>query len=82
MRFLIPQAVMQSAQRFPDEEAIRFSSRSLTYSELDSHSNSLARVLKEQGVQRGDRVGRSNDKQSTIWLHARDDRQPESKPDT
>jgi amino acid adenylation domain-containing protein len=57
MRYLLPQAVTQSADRFPDSEAIRFQGQSLTYEELDTRSNSLARVLVEQGVSRGDRVG-------------------------
>lgn len=57
MRYLLPQAVTQSADRFPDREAIRFFGQSLTYEELDRRSNNLARALLEQGVGRGDRVG-------------------------
>lgn len=57
MRYLLPQAVTQSADRFPDRVAIRYSGHGLTYEELDSSSNSLARALLERGVRRGDRVG-------------------------
>ena len=57
MLYLIPQAISQSANRFPDREAIRHSSQSLTYTQLECRSNSLARTLINQGVARGDRVG-------------------------
>jgi amino acid adenylation domain-containing protein len=57
MRFLLHHSVTQSAERFPDHEAIRFSSQSLTYAELESRTNRLAQVLIEQGLGRGDRVG-------------------------
>ena len=57
MRFLLPHGITQAANRFPDREAIRFSSHIQTYAELESQSNQLARVLIDQGVQRGDRVG-------------------------
>ncbi len=36
---------------------MRFSGKSLSYAELESRTNSLARLLIEQGVRRGDRVG-------------------------
>jgi amino acid adenylation domain-containing protein len=55
--FLLPQAVTYAAERSPDHEAIRFQSHALTYEELEHRSNSLARVLIEEGVVRGDRVG-------------------------
>jgi L-proline---[L-prolyl-carrier protein] ligase len=57
MRYLLPQAVTQAANQFPDREAIRFLGQSLTYEELDRRSNNLARALLEQGVNHGDRVG-------------------------
>lgn len=57
MRYLIPQAVTQSAERNPDQQAIRISGQSLTYAELERRSNSLARTLVEDGLQRGERVG-------------------------
>ena len=57
MVFLLPQAVTRSAERVPDQEAVRFAGQSLTYEELAAKSNSLAHVLLEIGVGRGDRVG-------------------------
>lgn len=56
-RFLIPHIIDHSAERYPDRQAVRFSAASLTYQELVARANKLARVLKEQGVARGDRVG-------------------------
>ncbi|MGB0388054.1 MAG: amino acid adenylation domain-containing protein [Ardenticatenaceae bacterium] len=69
MVFLLPQAVDRAAERFPEREAVRFSSvssrsgsgasrnQSLSYAQLAERSNRLARVLVEEGVKRGDRVG-------------------------
>ncbi len=57
MRYLISQAVTQTAERHPDRPAVCFSRQCLTYGELEARSNSLARLLQEQGLQRGDRVG-------------------------
>ena len=55
--FLLSHAVTTWAERTPDREAVRFSGKSLTYAELESQTNQLARVLRDQGVRRGDRVG-------------------------
>ena len=57
MLYVLPQAIDNAAGRSPDKEAIRCSGKSLTYEELALRSSSLARVLREQGVRRGDRVG-------------------------
>ena len=57
MLYVLPQAVDNAASRFPDKDAIRCFGKSLTYGELALRSGSLARVLKEHGVRRGDRVG-------------------------
>lgn len=57
MRYLLSQAVSDWAVRAPNNLAIRFAGQSLTYQQLDSKSNSLGRVLRENGLQRGDRVG-------------------------
>ena len=56
-RFLLPDAIDSAADRCPDRPAVRFSSQALTYGELATRANSLARTLREQGVGRGDRVG-------------------------
>jgi L-proline---[L-prolyl-carrier protein] ligase len=57
MLYLLPQAIDSTADRSPEKEAIRFLGKGLTYEQLALRSGSLARVLREQGVKRGDRVG-------------------------
>lgn len=57
MLFLLPQAVDNAAEKVPEHLAFRFSGQSLTYGELARRSNGMARLLLEQGVKRGDRVG-------------------------
>lgn len=56
-RFLLTHAVTAGAERSPEKEAVRFSGKGLSYAELEMRTNSLARLLIEQGVSRGDRVG-------------------------
>jgi amino acid adenylation domain-containing protein len=57
MLYLLHQAVDHAAARSPDHPGIRFGGRQLSYAELAARSDRLARVLAEQGVRRGDRVG-------------------------
>lgn len=57
MDSLIPNTIRHHALSRPEHTAIRFLDQSLSYAELDSRSNQLARVLIEQGVGRHDRVG-------------------------
>jgi len=57
MLYLLPQAIDNTANQSPNKEAIRCFGKSLTYEELVLQSSSVARVLREQGVKRGDRVG-------------------------
>ncbi|MEM1168639.1 MAG: amino acid adenylation domain-containing protein [Cyanobacteria bacterium P01_H01_bin.35] len=57
MIYLIPHAIDRSAEQFPEQEAFRFESKSLTYANLVSQSNSLANFVRTQGVERGDRIG-------------------------
>jgi amino acid adenylation domain-containing protein len=54
---LLPQAVDYAAERFPDREAVRYFDNSISYADLATKTNCLARFLYEQGVRRGDRVG-------------------------
>jgi len=56
-RFLLPDAIDNAAERYPERQAVRFSSQGLTYAELVTRANSVARTLREQGICRGDRVG-------------------------
>lgn len=55
--YLLPQLLDEAAERFPERQALRFSGQSLTYEELASRSSSLARLLIQQGVSKGDCVG-------------------------
>jgi len=57
MEYLLQHLLINSAARHPHREAVRFNGAGLTYEELDRLSNQVARVLRSQGVQRGDRVG-------------------------
>ncbi len=57
MLYLLPQSITNSAERRPDRPAVCFSSQCLSFSELEARSNSLARLLLEQGLRRGERVG-------------------------
>lgn len=56
MLYLITQAVDRAAQRGPERIAVSFAGASMTYGELFSRSNQLARALKAEGVRKGDRV--------------------------
>lgn len=56
-RFLLFHAIDQAAEAFPQHEAVRVGSHSLSYQELAERSNQLAHTLIGQGVGRGDRVG-------------------------
>ena len=62
MIYLLHQALDRSAERYPDHPAMRFNGRGLTYREMAEKTNQLARLLVEQGVCKGDRVGVFMDK--------------------
>jgi long-chain acyl-CoA synthetase len=49
--------VTASAARAPDSAAVRLGEAELTYAELDERSARLATLLRERGMERGDRVG-------------------------
>jgi long-chain acyl-CoA synthetase len=49
--------VTESAAQVPDSPAIRLGDVELTYAELDERSARMATVLRERGLQPGDRVG-------------------------
>lgn len=71
MQYLLTQAVSRAADTGPENEAVRFSSSSLSYAELEQKSNSLARTLLLNGLKRGDRVGIYMNKslESAIAIH-------------
>jgi amino acid adenylation domain-containing protein len=56
MEFLLQHLLTNSAARYPAREAVRMNGASLTYQELDKLSNQVARILRQNGVERGDRV--------------------------
>lgn len=54
----IPSLFAESARRNPDNVAVVYDGRSLTYRELDSITDALAAELIDRfGIRRGDRVG-------------------------
>jgi len=57
MAYLLQQLLTASARRDPDKEVALCRARALTYQELDETSDRLAGVLRESGIERGDRVG-------------------------
>ena len=61
MIYTLPQIIKDRAQVLPNKVAFQFDEQSLTYGELWSKMNQLARALQANGVLRGDRVG--------IYLH-------------
>jgi len=57
MPYLLQQLLTNSAGRHPSNEAVVDKEATLTYRELDEFSNQLAYTLRENGVEKGDRVG-------------------------
>ena len=57
MAYLLHQLLIDSAAQRPDQEAVVFENRCITYRELDALSNRLAHALRSGGVTPGDRVG-------------------------
>lgn len=57
MAYLLHHLLTESAARLPDKEAVRFEGQGLTYAQLDTLTNKLARALCAVGVRPGDRVG-------------------------
>lgn len=57
MSYLVHQLLENSAQQYPDKEAVVYKDNSVTYRELDAVSNQLAWTLRNNGIEKGDRVG-------------------------
>jgi amino acid adenylation domain-containing protein len=57
MSYLLQQLLTKSAKDYPEKEAVLHKSRSITYEQLETLSNQLAWVLRNRGIERGDRVG-------------------------
>ncbi|MEO1373523.1 MAG: amino acid adenylation domain-containing protein [Cyanobacteria bacterium J06635_10] len=57
MSYLVHQLLENSAQQYPDKDAVVYKDNSVTYRELDAFSNQLAWILRNNGIEKGDRVG-------------------------
>ncbi len=57
MLYLLPQTIDRTAEDASDRDAFCIPGHSLTYGELVERSTQLAKLLAEDGVRRGDRVG-------------------------
>jgi len=56
MSFLLQELLTKQAELFAERTAVVMGREHLTYSELEAASNQLARLLKDSGCERGDRV--------------------------
>jgi len=56
-RVNVGQLLTNAARRFPEQPAVSWGDRTLSYAELDRRTNALANGLVSLGVRRGDRVG-------------------------
>jgi acyl-CoA synthetase (AMP-forming)/AMP-acid ligase II len=56
MRSLLQHWVTEQAERRPDATALVMNEERVTHSQLEESSNRLARLLKEAGCKKGDRV--------------------------
>jgi amino acid adenylation domain-containing protein len=57
MAYLLQQLLTKSAKAYPHKPAVWARGRSITYRELDERSNQLAQLLRQRGLEKGDRVG-------------------------
>src|SRR5262245_57865442 len=54
---LLHETVRYQAERAPDAPAAVFKEQRVTYRELEEQSNQIARILKAEQCQQGDRIG-------------------------
>ena len=52
----IPEALTRSAQKFPNNTALNYMGKKITYPQLDKLVNRFARALLDLGIQPGDKV--------------------------
>src|SRR3984893_9952724 len=57
MAYILQQLLSKSAKAYPEKPAVWARGKSITYRELDERSNQLAHLLRQRGIQKGDRVG-------------------------
>jgi len=55
-RITISEALTRSAQNFPDQTALNYMGKRISYREFDQRVNQFVRVLQSLGVRRGDKV--------------------------
>ena len=55
-RWVIADMIRRSAYHFPDKPALIFQNQTLTYAELEAHTNRVAHALRDLGVTKYDRV--------------------------
>jgi amino acid adenylation domain-containing protein len=72
MGYLLQHMLRDSASRQPDAPAVLYRDETLTYGELERHSDALAHALRRHGVRRGDRVAIYMEKSpgSLLAIHA------------
>lgn len=57
MIYLLHQGLAASAERYPEHPLVRFKGQSFSYADIHQRSTQLAHFLREQGIQRHDRIG-------------------------
>ncbi|MDN5205422.1 amino acid adenylation domain-containing protein [Fulvivirgaceae bacterium BMA10] len=57
MDYLLQDLLIESAEKYPEKDAVVFGEEKVSYAELDLLTNKVANVLIGQGIKRGDRVG-------------------------
>src|ERR1700723_4620058 len=57
MAYVLQQLLSKSTKAYPEKPAVWARGKSITYRELDERSNQLAHLLRQRGIQKGDRVG-------------------------
>ena len=57
MAYVLQQLLRKSAKAYPEKPAVWARGKSITYRELEERSNQLAHLLRDQGIEKGDRVG-------------------------
>jgi amino acid adenylation domain-containing protein len=55
--YLLHHLLIETAEKYPDKQAVVLNDQSLTFGELEAKSNQLAGALKRLNVRKGDRVG-------------------------
>jgi len=57
MAYILQQLLTRSAARFPEKTAVWARGATISYRELEEKSNQLAHLLRQRGVNKGDRIG-------------------------